>query len=980
MSGLGPVSKRIALGRGLNTHPDPTVLAEGELQTATRVRFHKGDVYKDKGVIQYGVDTDATTTAQGIGYHFHPTDPRLLVAADGDLKIHGTTSNNEPAWTDIKTGLNATADVCFAGQAGASFAANGIDRVQRYAGGTATTELVDFPSPEDVALNYNPNPDDVLMDSCETAGAILTVASAPTAGGTGYSVGNVLTITTGGTGGTATVLTVSSGVVLTLSLTTAGTSYTTGTGKATTVAPAGGSGCTVNITSVQWAPTGTGTAPTATADTSVYIWGGASMKFVSTGDATGDRIDRDLGSGGTLDLSDSDYLSFWLLASVEGDYLVFKMSEDNATFFTKWVSIPTDKVNQWVQVVWDLRGISPNDRDAIRYLRFGIPGTQACTIYIDHLCYCGPLAGEYLYAVSYIYSETGESGPIGAFRKFATLEPDDYTQALASRTCVIPSATVYLPTGADKLRLYRTMAGASGTFYKIADITPSANAWTYTDTTPDNELAEADAVVLWPGTAPRSQWLIPHGDRMLHAGGMVVASRNDAHWTVTPAQPVDYNTATMNPSPYPPLPAYGFEFYVDTGAASAALTFSFQRSPKTTASWTTVATATATQAWSSSTWYRLPFTGSAYGDIMFDTKRYQWRIICTAAPAALKLGVGWDPSPLHLEYRLLCYAHNLVFMSNLGQPDKLPPMDVTGEDVNELAGGHFIVGEADGQKINGWAKHGSDLLIFKERLTYLVTGLTMDDVEVALVHPGEGCKEWRTSIDCDGSAVWMAADRQIYIWESESAPQMLSKPIEEFFDGLTDAQTAGACAVYSERRYYIWLPAAAAGSRCRYYDFDERAWATGNDSQVYAAMAHGHDPSVAQPYLLRIASSVVEVIKLNNSEAEESGNVTWVARSRAEEFGDIIPDTSTVKRLRGYRLWVKGTAADTITTKWYVDRGTTATRTYTDTIPSGSGFQAIERFGVHNDIMGENLAVEVGGAHDTEVAVAPVDTWVLEVR
>ena len=81
-------------------------------------------------------------------------------------------------------------------------------------------------------------------------GAVLTIASV-TAGGTLYRVGDILTITTDGTGATASVTTIDTGgIVLTVTLLTAGSGYTTGAGKATTVSPTGGSGCTLNIGSV----------------------------------------------------------------------------------------------------------------------------------------------------------------------------------------------------------------------------------------------------------------------------------------------------------------------------------------------------------------------------------------------------------------------------------------------------------------------------------------------------------------------------------------------------------------------------------------------------------------------------------------------------------------------------------------------------------------------------------------------------------
>ena len=87
---------------------------------------------------------------------------------------------------------------------------------------------------------------------------VLTLKAAPTAAGTGYAVGEVLTITTGGTGGTATVLTITgggaTGPVGTVSLTTSGKDYTVGTGKVTT-SSGPGINCTLEILTIYDAST-----------------------------------------------------------------------------------------------------------------------------------------------------------------------------------------------------------------------------------------------------------------------------------------------------------------------------------------------------------------------------------------------------------------------------------------------------------------------------------------------------------------------------------------------------------------------------------------------------------------------------------------------------------------------------------------------------------------------------------------------------
>lgn len=88
-----------------------------------------------------------------------------------------------------------------------------------------------------------------ISTATRATGGITAVASAPTAAGTGYVVGDILTVSTGGSSGRVFVESVNTvGAVLSLSLYSCGNTYTTGSGKATT--GGSGAGCTVNITSV----------------------------------------------------------------------------------------------------------------------------------------------------------------------------------------------------------------------------------------------------------------------------------------------------------------------------------------------------------------------------------------------------------------------------------------------------------------------------------------------------------------------------------------------------------------------------------------------------------------------------------------------------------------------------------------------------------------------------------------------------------
>lgn len=85
-------------------------------------------------------------------------------------------------------------------------------------------------------------------------GAVATVAIQ--AGGTGYTTGDILTIT-GGTGDCTLQVTAVAGVVTAVAIVAAGTTYGPSNNYPTTVAPAGGTGCLINILTI------TGTADNA---------------------------------------------------------------------------------------------------------------------------------------------------------------------------------------------------------------------------------------------------------------------------------------------------------------------------------------------------------------------------------------------------------------------------------------------------------------------------------------------------------------------------------------------------------------------------------------------------------------------------------------------------------------------------------------------------------------------------------------------
>jgi hypothetical protein len=116
-----------------------------------------------------------------------------------------------------------------------------------------TGKQLDYGQVQHLAATRSGQQPYALTSITRTATGVTVLNAAPTAAGSGYNVDDILTITTGGSGATAKVLTVdATGGVLSVELFTCGTGYTTGTGKATSVSPSGGAGCTLNITTVDF--------------------------------------------------------------------------------------------------------------------------------------------------------------------------------------------------------------------------------------------------------------------------------------------------------------------------------------------------------------------------------------------------------------------------------------------------------------------------------------------------------------------------------------------------------------------------------------------------------------------------------------------------------------------------------------------------------------------------------------------------------
>jgi hypothetical protein len=91
-----------------------------------------------------------------------------------------------------------------------------------------------------------------ITTATRNTNGVTGVNAVPTAAGSNYSVGDLLTITTGGTLGRVRVDSIdpATGAVLSVSVYSAGSGYSTGPGRATTAVAGSGTGCTIEITSI----------------------------------------------------------------------------------------------------------------------------------------------------------------------------------------------------------------------------------------------------------------------------------------------------------------------------------------------------------------------------------------------------------------------------------------------------------------------------------------------------------------------------------------------------------------------------------------------------------------------------------------------------------------------------------------------------------------------------------------------------------
>jgi len=96
-------------------------------------------------------------------------------------------------------------------------------------------------------------------------------------------------------------------------------------------------------------------------------------------DSLNERIERDLGGGGTIDMTGWAILELWIRATRGGQHIRFWFGEANynENSFDLYIEV----ADTWQKVYIDISDIADGDKDAVRYLAFEITNDDEDTIY-----------------------------------------------------------------------------------------------------------------------------------------------------------------------------------------------------------------------------------------------------------------------------------------------------------------------------------------------------------------------------------------------------------------------------------------------------------------------------------------------------------------------------------------------------------------------------------------------------------------------
>lgn len=220
------ISKEKLYGSGTATSGTARTLVD-TTKTLTVDRWCNYSIFIASGT---GTGQEQRIVANGTNYYEVERPWEVNPNATSVYEIHGESNR-----------------IWLSGNGGSSLFQYSIEMDQWFTG-----NVIDFGTANNISCKYKGQEPFGIATGVYAAAGITVLNPIPTVKGTGYAVGDLFNITTGGTVGKGRVESISAGgVVETVSLYSAGLTYTTGASKATTIiSGAGNNGLQVNITTV----------------------------------------------------------------------------------------------------------------------------------------------------------------------------------------------------------------------------------------------------------------------------------------------------------------------------------------------------------------------------------------------------------------------------------------------------------------------------------------------------------------------------------------------------------------------------------------------------------------------------------------------------------------------------------------------------------------------------------------------------------
>ena len=684
---------------------------------------------------------------------------------------------------------------------------------------------------------------------------------------------------------------------------------------------------------------------------------------------TGAGVYYSYGTGGTNPVGG---LHFWAKSTRLGEFMYFELLDAGGSARMRELPLRFNQTGRWEYKVQTFDYLPRMDRENIGSARFRVADNSATftvdlgAIYIDGLA-----KGAYEIAPAFYDSDLGVESPLGD--PYPVVTRDDPVK----RAFSLPGMRT-VDASVDKVRWYRR-GGFSAEWRFAVEVPVNTHAW---DFAADIDLGGFSPRVPLP--APRAKLLTRYGDnRMAALGGWDIGDMMGA--MPTGATLLGTTTVTNMSQVNVGGLSRGVEFYpYTTGAATPTGSFVLKLTEggATKRKATINASKLAMSRWNTAVWTSGYPIESGSG-----THLLTWSGMADCNFRVGSYTTGRKPS----YYHLLDHSQR-VWVSRWGRPtwfDRLTRADTQYED-----GWWFDLPGAENESIQGYGHYGSDLLIFTEDASYILTGENAGDTSTLRLNSHIGCASHQSIAECDDWLIWVGGkqgalrvyafgpEMQTAIWLPAHEGQGFSRigmPIEPILNKVTTPSRINA--VFARGRYYLFFGETVTHKNDTYtgvcFDLATRCWVGLFQSSV----------RVKTPRFAAVTRDATDEILLASPAGSTAGNNTnklWKFDYSATWSDGTSPQAYTYEsaqkgrpgarttRARGYSILARSATAGTVYVNARADEASQGTPT--ESLAGTKALVSLEhRFGAK--AQGRGVGVRITGTAATAIEFQSVQLF-----